>query len=232
MASRREFLYGGLSAVALGMLPHGPRLLRPAGSPPAVAPAAGDPFLDLPSVLQSVDVDGLPFAPWYTGDSFQNVEIPFHATPAIDLPAPSERVDVAVVGGGISGLATAWMLRRFHPVLFELRDRFGGNAQVETWQGTPYSLGSAYVITPDVGSFLNRFYRQIGLHRERAESFPPDPVEIGGEILNNFWNGAGLSAADRDAFARYAEVVTFMANEAYPEIRDGGRQAHLQARAA
>ncbi len=63
---------------------------------------------------------------------------------------------MAVIGGGISGLATAYMLSEHRPVVFDIHPQFGGNAQGEAWRGTSYSLGSAYVITPDEGTFLER----------------------------------------------------------------------------
>jgi len=114
-----------------------------------------------------VTVDGLPFASWYTGDDFPDEGIPFHHNPPVAIPQPEESVDVAVVGGGLSGLSTAYLLRRYAPVVLELHDRFGGNAMGESWDGIPLSLGSAYVITPD--------------------SWPPDPVELGGRIHDDFW---------------------------------------------
>lgn len=42
---------------------------------------------------------------------------------------------VAVVGGGISGLATAYFLRRHRPVLYEARDRLGGVIETERTDG-------------------------------------------------------------------------------------------------
>lgn len=44
-------------------------------------------------------------------------------------------------------------------------------------------------------------------------------VELNGDILSKeFWSGAGRPEEERAAFDRYAEVVTYMANESYPEI--------------
>ena len=114
-------------------------------------------------------VDGIPFAEWFFGDDFDNKTIPFHFIPDYfnggPPPEPAEEVDVAVVGGGLSGLASAYFLRHHNTVLFELRDRFGGNAMGEVWHDINYSLGGAYFITPDPGSFLEHFYHELGLHR-------------------------------------------------------------------
>jgi hypothetical protein len=164
-------------------------------------------------------VNGLPFDSWFTGDDFSGPDtIPFHASYQGPMPPATEEVDVAVVGGGISGLATAYLLRHKRPVLFELRPRFGGNAFGERWRQTQYSLGSAYVITPDPGTFLHKIYHQLGLHKVTRVDFPPDPVELQGQIEEGFWSGAGFSPQEQFAFQRYAEVVSYMANKAYPEI--------------
>lgn len=109
--------------------------------------AATDPIVDLPANLSTL-VDGIPFARWFTGDDFNNTAIPLHSTYQGAIPEPTEEVDVAIIGGGLSGLCCAYQLRRHEIVLFELRDRFGGNAMGERWRSIPYSIGSAYVITP------------------------------------------------------------------------------------
>lgn len=178
MISRRDFMQGGFSALALGILS------RTVGAQPAINPSSGipplgsgavslansRPFAPIPLFPQSIVVDGLPFAPGFSGDGFNNATIPFHRCENCGpLPPIREKIKVAVVGGGISGLATAMLLERHGPVVFELHPRFGGNAQGETWDQTSYSLGNAYVITPDKGSFLERFYLQLGRRRPRID---------------------------------------------------------------
>lgn len=228
--NRREFLRGGLSAFGLGMLANRGALgmlpiLRP---PQPCAPSgawplhATTPFLEIPSHPPSVMVDGIPFAEWFSGDDFENASIPFHNIPDYfnggPPPEPAEEVDVAIVGGGLSGLASAYFLRQHNTVLFELHDRFGGNAQGEVWRDIQYSLGGAYFITPDAGSFLERFYHELGLHRLVRTSEPPDPMELNGVIHDDFWSGAGASPEEQRAFRRYAEVVTEVAENEYPDI--------------
>lgn len=226
MATRRDFLGAGLGALAVGLVGRKAigayPLHRRCPGTGALPVERTDPVLKLPLSPDSVLVDGLPFASWFTGDSFPDEAIPFHHTYDYFMgagpPAPAENVDVAIVGGGLSGLATAYLLAELEPVVLELRDRFGGSASGEAWGGTAYSLGSAYVITPDEGSFLEEFYLSLGLDRVVRESLPPDPVILGGEFRDDFWSGAGRPLQERIAFERYAEVVTYMAEEAYPEI--------------
>ncbi len=227
MLSRRRFMRKGLNAVALGVLARrGLANVWGPGSAPMSVGSNGDPlswsrpFRPLPPDWPTEYLDGLPFAKGWTGDDYANAEIPFHSCqncfPGGEPPAPTEEVDFAVVGGGLSGLTTAYLLRRHRPVLFEMRDRFGGNAQGEVWEDTFYSLGNAYVITPDPGTFLHTLYHKLGLHRVMRFHSGEDLVELYGEILDDFWEG--LSEEDREAFERYAEVVDHMANVEYPDI--------------
>ena len=229
MTNRREFLRG-LSAFSLGMLgtsgglgaiplSRPPRSCAPSGALPI---SATTPFLEIPAHPPSVMVDGIPFAQWFSGDDFENSSIPFHFIPNYfnggPPPEPAEEVDVAIVGGGLSGLASAYFLRQHNTVLFELHDRFGGNAQGEVWRNIEYSLGGAYFITPDSGSFLEQFYHELGLHRLIRTSEPPDPMALNGSIRDDFWSGAGASPKEQLAFRRYAEVVTQVAENEYPDI--------------
>ncbi len=229
MPTRRSILRAGLAAISAGLATRsGFGWLAPPGSvgrapgdsrgrrPPE---SAADPFLRLPDAPESLLVDGMRFMPGFTADGFADDAIPFHSIPDLEhLPPPEESVDVAVVGGGISGLAAAYLLRDRRPVLFELRDRFGGNALGERWRGVHFSLGSAYVIVPDAGSFLESFYRELDVHRVARVSFPPDPIELDGAIQDDFWECAGCPPQERLAFERYAEAVAYMADAGYPEI--------------
>ena len=223
---RRALLRGGLGALGYGAMglagaSVGAPLARASMAKPR-GPAAGSsasPFLHLDPLPPSRTVNGLPFADWFTGDDFTPTGgIPFHTSFTGPFPAPEETIDVAVVGGGLSGLCAAHALRHRHPALFELRPRFGGNALGEAWRETRYSLGSAYVITTDKGSTLDRLYSSLGLYDAVRESYPPDPIEVGGQIDPKYWSGDGLSPSEVRHFARYAEVVTQIADKEYPEI--------------
>lgn len=163
-------------------------------------------------------IGGLPFAPRWFGDVFPQNRLPFHQCESCEPPnEPDEFVDVAVVGGGLSGLASAWMLRDAQPVVFDLRRRFGGNAMGESWEGVPYSMGSAYFIVPDRGSSLEALYRELGVLADARIDKGPLAFEWNHRITEDPCIG-GCTPAERDAARAYQRRVWYFAYDKYPDI--------------
>lgn len=221
MPTRREFVQVGLSALALGLVRR-TGWAAPSNPNGGHALDASRPFLSIPDHPNSIIIQGMPFQPGWLGDPFPQAQIPFHSQenqfPNGQPPAPTEEVEIAIVGGGLSGLSTAYMLRHRYPVIFELHDRFGGVSKGEEWAGTRFSQGGAYFITPDEGTFLESFYHELGLdHAHRFSEGGADPIELNGVIHDNFWSGAGLPPDQVLAFQRYAQIVNHFADN-YPEI--------------
>jgi hypothetical protein len=221
MLHRREMLTGALGAMLSALIPRRVRALTmPLGADADGAwPAA--PLRPAP-IGPSIAIGGFPFAPGFTGDPYVNPHGRF-PDPKAWLrdgrpPRPTETADVVVVGGGLSGLATAYLLRERRPIVFESNPRFGGSSIGEQWGGVDYSLGGAYVITPDRNSFLQSFYRELGLDAVARVDQGDFEIELNAQIIREiFWIG-GLPGQVDDAFQRYADVVTFMANQSYPDI--------------
>ncbi len=235
MTTRRELLRNaGLAAFLLGLSKRPAhaafaRRFTAPGLPPTfdLLPRIGALARSRPSVAIAdtpavTEISGFPFSPGWLGDKWHHSEIPFHhphtGFPGGKAPASDEDVDIAIIGGGLSGLGLAYLLRDRAPVVFELQDRFGGVSMGEEWQGTRYSMGGAYFITPDKGSYLERLYQELGLDAvQRLSPGGDDPVEIAGVVHDDFWTGAGLSPEEQFAFERYARLVQHYAKN-YPSI--------------
>lgn len=210
---RRTFLGEGLAAIAL------------ASGWSHVATAMGGPRLSRAHPIRPIRpgrkvelVGGIPFAAEWFGDVFPRNLIPFHQCESCEPPPPpDEFVDVAIVGGGLSGLVSAFQLRDRGPVLFELKDRFGGNAMGESWEGLPYSLGSAYFIVPDAGSRLERLYRDLGVLHDAHIDVGPLTFEWQHAITSDPCV-AGCTPEELEAVDRYRRRVQHFAFERYPEI--------------
>lgn len=138
----------------------------------------------------------------------------------VTVPSPRERADLVVIGGGISGLATAWRLRDRKPIVLERAPRFGGNSQGERWGGLEYSVGAAYFAFPPPGSLLvRRFYRPLGLHRLWRQA-GPESVLYRGEIVDGFWSGR-TDPSRADEFRRVARWFRTVSANGYPDMPPG-----------
>jgi hypothetical protein len=74
---------------------------------------------------------------------------------------------VAVIGSGIAGLASAWLLSRRHEVtLFEANDYFGGHTHTHAieWQGRRYAIDTGFIVhNPAHYPLLTRLFGELGV---------------------------------------------------------------------
>jgi flavin-dependent amine oxidoreductase len=158
-------------------------------------------------------------------------------------PASGERVDVAIVGAGVAGLAAAWHLARRGVrdlVVLELEDGPGGNARGGTSSATAYPWGAHYLPLPgpEAGG-VRALLRELGVieafdargrpvYDERHLCHAPqERLFLHGRWHEGLFPWAGATARDRaqhDAFR--AEM------ERYRRWRDvAGRRAFAIPRA-
>jgi hypothetical protein len=132
------------------------------------------------------------------------------------IPAPSLFAETVVVGGGMSGLISAYLLRDKKPVLLEQASRFGGNSKGEVFMGSPFSIGAAYISVPDAQSLSLRLLTELGLTQMgRLES--DTTVIAQGRPVPKFWDGAAAPGAENQFRAFYA-LMKQINHSSYPEL--------------
>lgn len=137
-----------------------------------------------------------------------------------DFPAPSaERsTDIAIIGGGVSGLATGWRLAEAgfaDFTLLELEDRAGGNARAGQSATTAFPLGAHYLPVPNrEARGLRHMLTRFGIIQGMQGDAPLyDPEQLCADLEERlFWQGRwqeGLIPRTGIADAERAELVAF-----------------------
>jgi hypothetical protein len=137
------------------------------------------------------------------------------------LPAPEEKVPVVIVGGGMSGLLSAYFMKDQKPVILEQADRFGGNSRGESWGKIDYSLATAYFGIPEKGSAIDTFMKEVGLDGRYREHSGDDDIFIGGKRYTNIWIN-GTEPESKEQFVKlgvhFKAIMEGEGGDRYPHI--------------
>jgi len=121
-------------------------------------------------------------------------------------PPASARHDVVIVGGGVSGLTAAYLLRQRDFLLLEKEPHWGGNSYLMEYQGNAYATGGAFLEKSEIAY---AFAQQIGLQPLPINNW--DGSIIKGEFIPDTW-GEGLAklpypASVREDFMKFRKEI-------------------------
>jgi monoamine oxidase len=121
-------------------------------------------------------------------------------------PPASARHDIAIVGGGMSGLSCAWFLRDRDFLLLEKEEHWGGNAYLEEYAGQAFATGTAYTSKRESG-VLQVCARALGIEPLPIDC--PDGLILNREFVPHAWR-EGLDHLPypqnvRDSFRKFKQ---------------------------
>jgi hypothetical protein len=134
------------------------------------------------------------------------------------IPAPSEKRKLVIVGGGMSGLISAYKLQHLDPLILEQDVCFGGNSKGEDFEQSLLSIGAAYITIPDQNSGIELLLKELGLFLDfKKENDDDVKFSFQNKLMKNFWQGASDPARALE-FIKVEKELRRIFEEAFPDV--------------
>ncbi|MBU2704942.1 NAD(P)-binding protein [Zooshikella marina] len=98
-------------------------------------------------------------------EKFEVTKPEFHGNDS-EIENIQKEYDVIIVGGGLSGLTAAWQLKSLSVLLLEERNKFGGNARLESRDGLRYASAGSCFQNPVEGGEVAGLLDELGLRNQ------------------------------------------------------------------
>lgn len=137
----------------------------------------------------------------------------------------NEIYDVVVIGGGMAGMVAAWQLRGLKVLVLEQASRLGGNSKGESWRGTDYSIGAAYITLPERGSRIDQLLSETGCYSVLRETKEASPIIVDGQKIDSIWEhdlDVKTSSATRILKQHFEDVYNSTNGLNFPEMPYNG----------
>ncbi len=133
-------------------------------------------------------------------------------------PKPQQKTKVVVVGGGISGLLSAYFLKNEIPLVLEQSPVLGGNSKGEIYNKSMYSIGAAYITVPDANSPIEKLLNELNIYNKaKHESEDEVQCHYKNQFTKGFWQCATDPARAAEFIAVAAELKRIFEQQ-YPAI--------------
>ena len=119
-------------------------------------------------------------------------------------PASSANYDVVIVGGRVSGMTAAYLLRDKKFLLLEKEPHWGGNSYLEEFNGADYATGGAFL---ELGGGAAEFSKSLGLEQLPIANW--DGMIANGKFVPDCWgehiDDIPYPANVREGFKKFRE---------------------------
>ncbi|HNK93958.1 MAG TPA: NAD(P)-binding protein, partial [Leptospiraceae bacterium] len=137
---------------------------------------------------------------------------------------PQSEFDLIVVGGGLSGLSSAYLSDAEKVLVLDHASEFGGNAKSQVWGDIRYSIGSAYITELSPSDPIYKFYISLGLDKHWKKIGEEDEI-----YFHSSGSFRKLNAINDFQLRELPKVMKKYTGDLFPELPYSGNPKLTQS---